>query len=94
MAPTVPSGSVQIVVLLHSFVFVLLVSDLPLVYSDVPKSIIGTFQSVVPVVRSQFLSTSLWRVVPSIGTIVGLTLLVDACFSVRYLLVSLVCFSW
>ena len=71
MAPTVPSGSVQIVVLLHSFVFVLLVSDLHLVYSDVPKSIIGTIQSVV---RSQFLSTSLWRVVPSIGTIVGLTL--------------------
>ena len=27
--------------------FVLLVSDLPLVYSDVPKSIIGTIQSVV-----------------------------------------------
>ena len=33
--------------LLYSFVFVLLVSDLPLVYSDVPKSIIGTIQSVV-----------------------------------------------
>ena len=32
--------------------------------------------------------------VPSIGTIVGLTLFVDACFPVRYLLVSLVCFSW
>ena len=47
MVLTVPSGSVQIVVLLHSFVFVLLVSDLPLVYSDVPKSIIGTIQSVV-----------------------------------------------
>ena len=42
----------------------------------------------------QFLSTLLWRVVPSIGTIVGLTLFVDACFPVRNLLVSLVCFGW